>query len=86
MRIDDPTESSRRDAGDSPPDAMALLEFAFALQQQADQGAVDIAEAEQAKVVGVDADCSRVLYRELHYLCAPGKPGQSQFQAAGKQT
>ena len=38
---------------------MTVAEFLFAVEEQADQRAVDIAEAEQAEVVGVNACSSR---------------------------
>ena len=35
---------------------MALAEFLFAVEQELSEGAVDVAEAEEAEVVGVNAD------------------------------
>jgi len=53
-RIGNPAQAARGDSGDAAGDAVALAEFLRAVFEEADERPVDIAEAEEAKVVGGD--------------------------------
>jgi hypothetical protein len=52
--IGDPAAASRGDSGDAVGDAVAIAEFLRAVCEQADERSVDVAEAEEAEVVGAD--------------------------------
>jgi hypothetical protein len=53
--IGDPAQPSGGDSGDAVGDAVASAEFFGAVFEEADESAVDVAEAEEAEVVGADA-------------------------------
>ena len=55
IRGGDPAKASGGDAGDAVGDAVAGAEFLGAVGEEADESPVDVAEAEEAEVVGVDA-------------------------------
>ena len=56
--VGDPSQSAGGDAGDAVGDAVAVAEFLCAIFEKADQCPVDVAEAEEAEVVGADGDSS----------------------------
>ena len=55
IRGGDPAKASGGDAGDAVGDAVAGAEFFGAVFEEADESPVNVAEAEEAEVVGVDA-------------------------------
>jgi hypothetical protein len=59
IRVGDPSQASRSDSGDAVGDAVAGAELFGAVCQEADESPVDVAEAEEAQVVGVDATSQR---------------------------
>jgi hypothetical protein len=59
--VGDPSQASRSDSGDAVCDAVARAEFFCAVFEEADQSPVDVAEAEEAEVVGRNSDSSRQL-------------------------
>jgi len=54
--VGDPSQAARSDSGDAKGDAVARAEFFCAVFKEADQGPVDVAEAEEAEVVGADGN------------------------------
>jgi hypothetical protein len=52
--IGDPAEAAGGDAGDAERDAVATAELGFTIEQEFDESAVDVAEAEEAKVVSMN--------------------------------
>lgn len=57
--IGDPAQASRGDSGDAELNAVALAQFLGAVLEQPDQRPVDVAEAEEAEVVGTDEILTR---------------------------
>ena len=53
--IGDPSEATAGDSGDAKRNSVALAEFLFAVEQELQERAVDVAEAEETEVVGVNA-------------------------------
>jgi hypothetical protein len=56
--VGDPSQASGCDSGDAEINSVALAQFMLAIMQQLDQRAVDVAEAQEAEVVGMNA-CPR---------------------------
>ena len=56
--VGDPSQAAGGDAGDAVGNAVAVAEFLGAIFEKADEGPVDVAEAEEAEVVGADGDSS----------------------------
>jgi hypothetical protein len=54
VRIGDPAQAARGDAGDAECNAVSLAQFGGAVFEQADERPVDVAEAEEAEVVSLD--------------------------------
>jgi hypothetical protein len=54
VRIGEPAQASRGDAGNAEGDAVAVAEFGFEVCEQAGQRPVDVTEAEEAEIVGAD--------------------------------
>ncbi len=54
IRIGDPSQAAAGDSGDAERDSVAVAEFFFAIEQELDERAVDVAKAEEAKVVGMN--------------------------------
>jgi hypothetical protein len=54
IRVGDPTQAAGGDAGELEGDAVAIAQFLGAIFEKANQGPVDVAEAEEAEVVGAD--------------------------------
>jgi hypothetical protein len=52
--IRDPAQAAGGDAGEAEGDAVAIAQFLGTIFEEADQGPVDVAEAEEAEVVGAD--------------------------------
>jgi hypothetical protein len=50
-RIGDPTQAAGGDSGDAESNSVALAKFVLAVAQQLLEGAIDVAEAEEAEVV-----------------------------------
>ena len=56
IRVGDPTQAAGGDAGELEGDAVAIAQFLGAIFEKANQGPVDVAEAEEAEVVGLNGD------------------------------
>jgi hypothetical protein len=54
IRVGDPAEAAGGDAGEAVGDSVAIAEFLGAVFEEADEGPVDVAEAEEAEIVGAD--------------------------------
>jgi hypothetical protein len=54
IRVGDPAQAAGCEAGEAVGDAMTIAEFLGAVLKEADKSPVDIAEAEEAEVVGTD--------------------------------
>jgi hypothetical protein len=54
LGVGDPAERTAGDAGDAKCDVVLFAEFGFAGVEQFGECAVDVAEAEEAEVVGAD--------------------------------
>ena len=52
--IGDPAEAPGCDSSDAEGDSVAFAEFVFTVLEQLGEGAVDVAEAEEAEVVGLN--------------------------------
>ena len=50
--IDDPAVAARGDAGEAPADIVAAAELSFFRDQEAQEGAGDVAEADDGEIVG----------------------------------
>ncbi|MGC2371996.1 MAG: hypothetical protein WA474_23200, partial [Candidatus Sulfotelmatobacter sp.] len=67
-------------SGDAERDSVAIAEFLFAIEQELDERAVDVAEAEEAEVVGADGGSPRMMKntsaRNRRYSRGPIPPGR----------
>jgi len=52
--IRDPTQAAGGDAGEAEGDAVAIAQFLGTIFEETDEGPVDVAEAEEAEIVGMD--------------------------------
>jgi hypothetical protein len=52
--VGNPSQAAGCDSGDVEGDSVAVAEFGLAVFEETGEGAVDIAEAEEAEVVGAD--------------------------------
>ena len=52
--IGNPSTAPTGDAGDAEGNSVALAEFRFAVEEELQERAVDISEAEEAEIVGVN--------------------------------
>jgi len=59
VRVGDPAQAAGCDASETVGDAVAIAEFLGAVFEEADQGPTDVAEAEEAEVVGVNSGSPR---------------------------
>ena len=57
--VGDPSQTAGCDSGNSESDSVALAKFWFAVDEQLRESAVDVAEAEEAEVVGVNMEFPR---------------------------
>jgi hypothetical protein len=55
IRISDPSQAAGCYSGDAEVDSVAVAKFGFAVTEQLREGAVDVAEAEEAEVVGANS-------------------------------
>ena len=53
--VGDPSQAAAGDSGDAEGDSVVVAELLFAIEQELHESAVDVAEAEEAEIVGVDA-------------------------------
>ena len=53
--IGDPSQAAAGDSGDAKGNSVAFADFSFTIEQELQERAVDVAEAEEAEVVGVNA-------------------------------
>ena len=58
--INQPPQSSRGHGGDVPPDAVAVGQVPPLALQKPDEGRADIAQPDNAEIVGADSDVSFV--------------------------
>jgi hypothetical protein len=70
IRVGDPSQAAGCDSGDAKGDSVAGAEFGCAVAQEFDEGAVNVAEAEEAEIVGMDARPSGAKARSLLVLYA----------------
>jgi hypothetical protein len=54
VRVGDPTQPAGGDAGEAVGDAVAIPQLLDAVFEEADKSPVDVAEAEEAEIVGTD--------------------------------
>ena len=59
LGIGDPSQASRGDSGDAVGDAVVVAELFGTVGEEADESPVDVAEAEEAEVIGVDGTSHR---------------------------
>lgn len=52
----DPSEAAGGDSGDAEGNFVVGAEFLFAVEEELDECAVDVSEAKEAEVVGMNAD------------------------------
>ena len=57
--IRDPAQSAAGDSGDAKCDVVAVAKLLFAVVQELHEGAIDVPEAEEAEVVGVNSGSPR---------------------------
>ena len=55
VRVGSPSQGAGCDSGNAEGDAVAFAEFKFAVEEELRERAVDVAEAEEAEVVGLNA-------------------------------
>ncbi len=63
IRVSNPAQAARGDSGDAVGDAVAVAEFLGAVFEETDQRPVDVAETEEAEVVGGDGVLARAKAR-----------------------
>jgi hypothetical protein len=54
IRVGDPAQAAGGDSGDAKRNSVAGAQFGFAIAQEFDEGAVDVAEAKEAEIVGLN--------------------------------
>jgi hypothetical protein len=54
VRVGDPAQAPGGDASEAVGEAVAIVQFWGAVFEEADEGSVDVAEAEKAEIVGTD--------------------------------